>query len=1242
PYSLAQTYSLLVSPPPPPIANPATLTLPANSPGAPVATTLGGGTATGVAVAVTPSHGTVNVAGLTMTYVPDAGYSGADSFAYTAFNITGHSAEATVSVTVTPPTLTLSALPATGQVTVPYSGTATASLGAAPYSVVRTAGALPTGVTLAASGALSGAPTAAGTFTFTLEATDANGATGARSYTVTVDAPTVAITSPAAGALPGVDAGVAYSRAFTATGGQGAHSFSITAGALPPGLTLSAAGILSGTPTTAGAFNFSVTPRDSSGAPGPYAGAPSAYSLTVAAPTVTVGPSTLAAAATATAYSATIVASGGAGPDDYAVTAGALPAGLSLSNGGVLSGTLAASGTFNFVVAATDSFGFSGARAFSVTVTDPVIAVTAPAAGALTQGVVGTAYSRTFTASGGQGAHSFVLVGGALPPGLTLSTGGVLSGAPTALGAFSFSIRASDGSPAPGPFSSPAANYTLQIAAPTVTLAPAAGPLPDGQIATPYSQAFSASGSAAPYGFAVTAGALPAGLTLSADGTLSGTPTGTGTFNFTLAATDSSPGPAGPFSASRAYSVTIQPPTLALDPSAGGLPAATAAVAYGQTFTAGGGTAPYSYAVTAGALPAGLTLSAGGVLSGAPPVEGVFNFTVTASDSTTGVGAPYVISQPYALTVGPPVPPVAGPATLSLPANSAGQAVTLDLSGGMATSVAVATPPAHGTTSIAGLTITYSPTAGFSGSDSFTYTATNSGGTSAPATVSVTVMAPTLTLSAAPTTGEVTVPYSATVAATMGAAPYLFEAAAGSLPPGLTLAADGVLSGAPTAAGVFTFTLKATDAHGATGTRVYSLTIDAPGIAITTPAAGALPAGVAGTAYAATFSATGGQGGHSFSITAGALPPGMTLSAAGGLSGTPTVAGTFNVVVTPADLSAAPGPYAGTPESYSLTIAAPAIAVNPGAIPPAVTAAPYSVSITASGGVGAYGYAVTAGALPPGLSLSGAGALAGSPTASGTFTFTITATDSLGFSGARLFSMTVSSPVITVTAPAAGALPAALGGTAYSQAFTATGGQGAHTFALASGTLPAGLTLSTAGVLSGTPSAAGAFSFSILATDASPAPGPFASVAVTYTLEVAAPTQTMTPAAGALPDGLITAPYSQAFSASGGAAPYTFAVSAGALPDGLILSGAGVLAGTPAVAGSYGVSVTATDANGFALTQAYTLEIGTPVPVVTAKTAAVTVGQSVIIDVTEGAVGVGITSIAVASPPRTARPWLRA
>jgi hypothetical protein len=176
---------------------------------------------------------------------------------------------------------------------------------------------------------------------------------------------------------------------------------------------------------------------------------------------------------------------------------------------------------------------------------------------------------------------------------------------------------------------------------PIITVNPAT--LPNGSVGTPYNQIVSASGGTPPYSFAISSGALPTNLLLnSATGAITGTPTAAGTFTFTITATDAT-GCAG----SRLYTITIAStgcPAITLSPTT--LPPATAQVFYSQAVTASGGTAPYAYTISAGALPSGLTLNpATGVISGMPLTGGLFNFTVRATDANGCIGAnPYTLS----------------------------------------------------------------------------------------------------------------------------------------------------------------------------------------------------------------------------------------------------------------------------------------------------------------------------------------------------------------------------------------------------------------------------------------------------------------------------------------------------------------------------------------------------------------------------------------------------------------------
>ena len=262
---------------------------------------------------------------------------------------------------------------------------------------------------------------------------------------------------------------------------------------------------------------------------------------------VTVSPASLPAATAGTGYSQTLNASGGTAPYTFAITAGALPAGLALNPSGILSGTPTASGSFNFTVSATDSgIPTAGNRAYTLTVASPTLTLPAKT---LPDGTAGQAYSTSITpASGGIAPYTYAVSAGALPAGISLdSATGALSGTPTAPGNFSFTVAATDStSGTPGQVSR---SFTLAIVASTLTITPSN--LPGGTAGSAYSQTLTTTGGTAPYTYSITAGTLPAGLSLSAAGVLSGTPTQAGSFAFTATVTDSAAGVAG--QGSRSY-----------------------------------------------------------------------------------------------------------------------------------------------------------------------------------------------------------------------------------------------------------------------------------------------------------------------------------------------------------------------------------------------------------------------------------------------------------------------------------------------------------------------------------------------------------------------------------------------------------------------------------------------------------------------------------------------------------------
>lgn len=238
-------------------------------------------------------------------------------------------------------------------------------------------------------------------------------------------------------------------------------------------------------------------------------------------------------------------------------------------------------------------------------------------------GNVGAPYKLTFKLKGDEdlSCAKFVVSSGSFPPGLKFASNGVVSGTPTAGGDFTFYVTVSYTCPKSpsdrrfiipiGPPLPPALSIT------NATVAPAT-------VGAPYSSALSAN-VADPKTWAVVSGALPPGLTLGAsDGLLSGTPTTVGSYAFTVQ-TQVAPDRA----ATRSFTLDVRDALTVTGPTD---PALEVGVFYRTALVGAGGLRTYAWALTAGALPPGLTFFPGGAITGAPTTSGRFGFTVTLTD----------------------------------------------------------------------------------------------------------------------------------------------------------------------------------------------------------------------------------------------------------------------------------------------------------------------------------------------------------------------------------------------------------------------------------------------------------------------------------------------------------------------------------------------------------------------------------------------------------------------------------
>lgn len=335
----------------------------------------------------------------------------------------------------------------------------------------------------------------------------------------------------------------------------------------------------------------------------------------------------------------------------------------------------------------------------------------------------------------------------------------------------------------------------------------------------------------------------------------------------------------------------------------------------------------------------------------------------------------------------------------------------------------------------------------------------------------------------------------------------------------------------------------------------------------------ALAEAVEGQGYSQQLEATGGTGGYSWVLAAGSLPAGVTLAPAGAISGTPIAPGMASFRIRATDSS-------GQSVTADLSIVVvQALAIHTATLPPAVVDEAYTVQLQAVGGRGTRAWSVTGGNAATWLTISSEGTLSGASTAAGVSSFTVSVSDESGQVATRELAITTLAPLAIAEVSLANGTE----GRAYAAQLVATGGVGAYAWSVESGALPAGVALGSSGALTGTPSVAGTFPFTVEVADDE---GRTATRALSLTVERAPTIQTQS-----LPPADVGVPYSAQLTATGGTGAYSWAVTAGALPAGLTLSGAGAITGTPTMLESAAFTVQVTDEASVTHSRALTIAV---------------------------------------------------
>jgi hypothetical protein len=797
-----------------------------------------------------------------------------------------------------------------------------------------------------------------GNYTFTIRVTDANGNFGLKQMTMRFSGSSLlSITT-----LPVATLNVPYSIQLYSASASGAITYTLAAGSgLPPGMSLTPAGLLSGTPTLNGLFPFTVLIGD-----GVTPVLSRTFSLRVQGIAITSPDTLVYTLGTPSPF--TFTQTGAIGPVTWSWSASNPLCGLTLNTStGAVTGTPSGCTLNSFQVTASDG---------TNTATQPVaiwfhgaVSTLSLASSFIVDASAGQGYFATVNALSGVAPYTYSLApGSSLPPGLQLATNtpalksifsaytpgtAAIFGVPTTPGNYTFTLLATDTGV---PQQTAAMTYTMTVS-PVVL---ENNNIHQGTYNVPYSQMLPADGPNGPVTCSLAYGFLPTGITLSNGCLLSGTPTDTGNFTLGIQMSDG-----GPYPIVKRLTLTINATSTTTLTLTTGYPVdgTVGTLQSARNFSVSGGASPYSFVLQPGSqVPPGMTFTSSGSnssITNPPAVPGLYSLTVRATDST---GSPNFGQRTYKFNVSPMQLPLGTTSLQTIARVGQPYSYTLPIAGG--------TPPYTFTALPAGTSPTgfgnYPMPPGLSlaangqiagtplGTGIFTpaIRVTDSAGASFLFQPGITISMPGVPV---PISASVTISINASAGMPMSFpldnnplpgggfwyvvanSPVTWTLHAGSvLPNGVSLVPGSgnssyLLAGTPAVPGTYTFSLDLTDVSGQILTKAVTLVVSA-----LTATPNTLPGGTVGATYSAAMTASGGAAPYTF--TSFGLPPGLSITASGSISGTPAYAGRFQGGITITDSTPVTPKTLNRP--FTIVIA------GSGTVIPLLTASPQTLQVS--------------------------------------------------------------------------------------------------------------------------------------------------------------------------------------------------------------------------------------------------------------------------------------------------------